>query len=120
MKMDLMKFGMEVLGYKNEGNCVRNFISKFNERMGFEPTNNTATDKELVRFALNVSKKELKEWANQKLAEFLSETEEIQREHYVLKEKPKATKEEQPKVKEVKTKKEESVSDKKAKELLEA
>ena len=128
--MNLMKFGMEVLGYKNERNCVRNFISKFNERMGFDPLNNTATEKELVRFALNVSKKELKEWANQKLAELLKETETIEREHYVLEEKPKVAKEETKVVKketkvdkttkETNADKEQTISDDKAKALLEA
>lgn len=91
-KMDLMKFGMEVLGYKNENNCVRNFISKFNEKMGFEPMNNTCTEKELVRFSMNASKKELKLWATEKLAELLTDEEEVVREHYVLTEKPKTVK----------------------------
>lgn len=115
-KMDLMKFGMEVLGYKNENNCVRNFISKFNEKMGFEPMNNTATEKELVRFSMNASKKELKLWATEKLAELLTETEEIVREHYVLVEKKKPATPVKPK-KEVKKA---EVVDNKAKKLLEA
>lgn len=115
-KMDLMKFGMEVLGYKNENNCVRNFISKFNEKMGFEPMNNTATEKELVRFSMNASKKELKLWATEKLAELLTETEEVAREHYVLVEKKKPTTPVKPK-KEVKKA---EVVDDKAKKLLEA
>lgn len=121
-KMDLMKFGMEVLGYKNENNCVRNFISKFNEKMGFEPMNNTATEKELVRFSMNASKKELKLWATEKLAELLTETEEVVRENYVLPQKQVKPKETKPtKAKEVKVK-EKAVpqEDLKAKALLDA
>lgn len=117
-KVDLMKFGMEVLGYKNEGNCARNFIVKFNNAMALPTNNNTATEKELVRFSMNASKKELKLWATEKLVELLSETEEVERETYKLPEKPVVEKPK--KVKEKAPKKEVAVEDDKAKALLDA
>lgn len=87
-KINLINFGMEVLGYKNENNCVRYFVSKVNAFLELDEDNNSATKKELIRYSVASNNKTFKEWAKKEMDLLLSEDlTGLVREKFVLKKK---------------------------------
>lgn len=70
-RIDLVKFGIQKLGYGNEKTCRKHFVDKFNEYRGLPTTNIVGSIQELILFSFHSSKKELKEWSYQQLKNIL-------------------------------------------------
>lgn len=72
-KIDLMKFAVEVLGYKDAKTGYRYFVKKFNEKMELSEYNNVCTVAELLNFNANggSTKAEFKQWCAEKMKEIL-------------------------------------------------